>query len=397
VADYEEYTALYRESWLDPDVRWLFSTVPSSMIFDDHDIRDDWNTSYAWRRAIETTNWWRNRITGGLSSYWVYQHLGNLSPAELAADPLFRRLHEVPDAAPLLDQLALASDAEVNAVEAGMGMRWSYRLDFGRVRLVMLDTRCGRVLTPNHRQMMSDAEFDWVAEQFEGDYDHLLIGSSLPWLLPWAIHDMENWSEALCAGKRFAGFGERVRHAGDLEHWASFYESFERLAGMVRQVARGGHGARPPASISVLSGDVHHAYVARARFRTPVTSPVYQLTCSPVHNSVPGWIRFGFRAGWSRFAAAVTRPLRRLAGVRAHSVRWSRVGGPYFGNELATLILDGRTARLDLERVVPKDAGTHDADAEYLRPVASFPLTPTEADGSPTPAGVTRFSARRAP
>ena len=147
----------------------------------------------------------------------------------------------------------------------------------------------------------------------------------------------------------------------------------------------------------MLSGDVHHAYVAKARFRTPVTSPVYQLTCSPVHNSVPGWIRFGFRAGWSRFAAAVTRPLRRLAGVRAHSVRWSRVGGPYFGNELATLILDGRTARLDLERVVPKDAGTHDADAEYLRPVASFPLTPTEADGSPTPAGVTRFSARRAP
>ena len=34
VADYEEYTWLYHESWTDPDVRWLLSTVPSSMIFD---------------------------------------------------------------------------------------------------------------------------------------------------------------------------------------------------------------------------------------------------------------------------------------------------------------------------------------------------------------------------
>ena len=51
VADYEEYTRLYDESWLDPEVRWLLSTVPSCMIFDDHDVIDDWNTSAAWLAA----------------------------------------------------------------------------------------------------------------------------------------------------------------------------------------------------------------------------------------------------------------------------------------------------------------------------------------------------------
>jgi len=371
VADFEEYTALYRESWLDPDIRWLLSTVPSAMIFDDHDIRDDWNTSQTWRRDIEATSWWQNRITGGLASYWIYQHLGNLTPAELATDSFFQHVHDAPDAAPLLDHLARRSDAEVDAADAGMGLRWSYRLDFGRVRMVMLDTRCGRVLTDTRRQMMSDAEFDWFTEQVRGDYDHLLIGSSLPWLLPWAIHDMENWNEAVCASERFGRFGERMRRAGDLEHWASFYESFERLADALGGVARGEHGAAPPASICVLSGDVHHAYVAKARFRTPVTSPVYQVTCSPVHNSVPAWIRFGFKAGWSRLAAAVTRPLRRLAGVRAHSVRWSRLAGPYFGNELATLVLDGRDARLELERAWPDDVGM-----PHLRPVTTLSLTP---------------------
>ncbi len=47
VADYEEYTRLYWESWGDPVIRWLFSTVGVAMIFDDHDVHDDWNTSIA--------------------------------------------------------------------------------------------------------------------------------------------------------------------------------------------------------------------------------------------------------------------------------------------------------------------------------------------------------------
>ena len=67
-------------------MRWLLSTVPSSMIFDDHDVRDDWNTSDSWRREMQATSWWQERVIGGLSSYWVYQHLGNLSPAALAKD-----------------------------------------------------------------------------------------------------------------------------------------------------------------------------------------------------------------------------------------------------------------------------------------------------------------------
>ena len=48
VADFEEYTHLYREAWQDPATRWFLSTVSSSMIFDDHDVHDDWNTSWEW-------------------------------------------------------------------------------------------------------------------------------------------------------------------------------------------------------------------------------------------------------------------------------------------------------------------------------------------------------------
>ena len=86
VADFEEYTRLYAEAWGDPDARWLLSVIPSSMMFDDHDVVDDWNTSRSWRREMGATSWWRERITGALMSYWIYQHLGNLSATELRCE-----------------------------------------------------------------------------------------------------------------------------------------------------------------------------------------------------------------------------------------------------------------------------------------------------------------------
>ena len=55
VANFEEYTRLYRESWSEPHIRWLLSTVPSAMIFDDHDVHDDWNTSQTWVDDMRAT------------------------------------------------------------------------------------------------------------------------------------------------------------------------------------------------------------------------------------------------------------------------------------------------------------------------------------------------------
>ena len=36
VVSFAEYERLYRHSWGDPEIRWLMSTVPTAMIFDDH-------------------------------------------------------------------------------------------------------------------------------------------------------------------------------------------------------------------------------------------------------------------------------------------------------------------------------------------------------------------------
>ncbi|NDZ98900.1 alkaline phosphatase family protein, partial [Streptomyces sp. SID10116] len=115
VADYEEYTHLYYESWLDPEVRWLLSTVPSSMVFDDHDVIDDWNTSAAWVAEMRATPWWRERILSGLMSYWVHQHLGNLPPDELARDKLYASVCAAHDGTDVLRAFAAAADADAGA------------------------------------------------------------------------------------------------------------------------------------------------------------------------------------------------------------------------------------------------------------------------------------------
>src|SRR3954454_21283250 len=83
VEDFEEYARLYHETWSEPALRWLLSTVPSWMLFDDHDVHDDWNTSQAWLDEMRAKSWWEPHVAAALSSYFVYQHLGNLSPEEL--------------------------------------------------------------------------------------------------------------------------------------------------------------------------------------------------------------------------------------------------------------------------------------------------------------------------
>lgn len=373
VKDFEEYTWLYEESWTDPAVRWLLSTLPTSMIFDDHDVHDDWNTSGAWRDDMQETSWWEERIIGGLSSYWIYQHLGNLSPDELERDDLYQRvLAHDGDCEAMVREFAARADAEADGHK---GAKWSYRRDFGNILLLMIDSRCGRILEGDRRAMVSEDEFAWIEEQTAGTYDHLLIGTSLPWLLPRSFHDVESWNEVLSKGlrgPRMARFAEKFRRSADLEHWAAFRDSFDRLAALISKVGRGEHEGEgaAPATICVLSGDVHHAYVAEAHFDQPVESAVYQLTCSPVHNFVPRLMQFGFRVAWSSVAARCTRfVLNRVTEVPEQALTWTREAGPFWGNEIATLVLDGRSASVKLER-----SGRDDHDDAVLTEVVDFRL-----------------------
>jgi hypothetical protein len=350
VADFEEYTRLYRETWSDPAIRWLLSTVSTSMVIDDHDIHDDWNISAAWVEDMGRKEWWAERECAGLASYWLYQFIANLSPELLRENELLQQVREADDGWDALREFA--------ANERGVrdGARWSYCRDFGSTRLIVIDSRCGRTLDEGNRSILDEEEWRWLEEHLRGDYDHVLIATSDPVVLARGLHHAERWGEAIAGGAwggRAARLGEKLRRTLDFDHWAAFGDSFERLMDLLEATAAGRYG-KPPASVMELSGDVHHAYLAEIGFKrgAGTRSNVWQAVCSPFRNALDRRERATIRFGNSKVGATLTRTLSALAGVRSEKVRWRLAEGPFYDNQVATLVLDGRRGWIKLERTV---------------------------------------------
>ena len=373
--DYEEYAHLYYLAWSDPANRWLLSTLPSAMIFDDHDIRDDWNASQSWRKKMEATSWWHERIVAGLASYWVYQHLGNLSPQERAEDPVWQHIAGHLGEAELdlsveLDRFAERADQEPTSY------RWSFCRDFGDTRLIVVDSRAARSLAPDNRALIDEAEMAWLDGRMRGGFRHLLVATSLPFLLPMGLHYVESWNEAVSEGawgKRAARAGEKLRQALDLEHWGAFQKSFRRVADMAAEVADGKRGPAPE-TVTFLSGDVHYSYVSEVE--RAAGSRIVQAVCSPIRNPLPRIMR-SFAAIMSYgLATPVGALAARSARVPDPPFRWSGLKGPWFHNNLACLEVTPEGLKLWWQTGVV-DGG--DQQHPRLERVASLTLAPRSA------------------
>ena len=198
VADFEEYTWLYHEAWLPEVERWMLSVVPSAMIFDDHDMIDDWNTSSSWLDDIRRQPWWKDRAVGGFMSYWVYQHLGNLSPKEIRAEGMLDTFVGLGDATDRPDGVGGGGGASVGRArrlpvqllprprpgEAGRD-RQSHRAGAGTRREERWSTTTsgrGSSSTPT-----SNASTSCWRRPYRCN-------------MPGGLHDLEQWNERLCNG-----------------------------------------------------------------------------------------------------------------------------------------------------------------------------------------------------
>jgi hypothetical protein len=347
VANFEEYARIYRDAWSDPAIRWLLSTVPSAMIFDDHEVGDDWNISAAWVEEIRQQPWWNDQIVGGYASYWIYQHLGNLSPEDLEKDDLCNKIKDADDAWPILSDFAYRTHRDAD------GTRWSYHRDLGNIRLLMMDSRGGRVLEEDRRSMVDADEWAWIEDKATGGFDHLILGTSLPLLLGPGMHYLQSWDERLCSGawgRGAAWWGEGLRRSQDLDHWASFRDSFAAMVGLLGRVAS---GESSPSTVLILSGDVHHGYLAEATFESGAKSRVYQAVCSPLRNALPNKKSFLQSYAWSKPLALAARILARLAGVSGERLTWRMThDATFFDNLVATLELEDRHATITFEKAV---------------------------------------------
>ena len=96
-----------------------------------------------------------------------------------------------------LDNFAWTADVKPDTTQ------WSFYRDFGGVRLLAVDSRCSRVLEPDRRSMVDPGEWEWIRRHtVEASHSirHLLLASTLPFLLEPGLHHLEGWDEALAEG-----------------------------------------------------------------------------------------------------------------------------------------------------------------------------------------------------
>jgi hypothetical protein len=96
VITFAEYVAMYGLAWMPrlwpsstgdkkidaylrdlPKIRRLLANTPTYMIFDDHDVTDDWNFSVEWIKNVNATPLGRRVIVNALHAFWLFQGWGN--------------------------------------------------------------------------------------------------------------------------------------------------------------------------------------------------------------------------------------------------------------------------------------------------------------------------------
>ncbi len=319
--NFEQYAMIYREAWtVTPMVRWVLSCIPSFMIFDDHDIIDDWNISDEWVQAAKTPGWQR-RIAGGLLAYWIYQGSGNLAPkqwyGDLRMQPVISLRGSISPNATTHFELIFNS-----LVRQSIRAQWSYTIDIGDTRFVIGDTRMSRKLT-DHRLLIDDQAWDnFVALAKDSRCSKIFLVTPGPILSPHPLHDalsrvaesIEGYSTSKAGGLlgAISGYllnmsvggviGALAGYFGpdvvldyyrpsllqefDAELWPVFPTSFNWMLRLLEDLADG-IGTTRKRFIGLIGGDVHHSHVIRGDLlKTQRPKSVISFTSSPIRRSV---------------------------------------------------------------------------------------------------------------
>ncbi|WP_028239725.1 alkaline phosphatase D family protein [Stutzerimonas azotifigens] len=251
-----------------PRVARALAQMPSLMIFDDHDITDDWNLSARWEQTAYGHPFSRRIIGNALVAYLLCQGWGNEPERFEALLDEVQALTARPDAAGHLD--CAAQDVLIDRVLAHDG--WGYTLDT-QPPLLVLDTRTRRWRSERNLGRPSGL-MDWEAlselQQALLDRRAALIVSPAPMFgvkLIEAIQRVFTW----------AGHPLLV----DAENWMAHRGAARVMLNIFRH-------SRTPGRYVVLSGDVHYSFVYQVSIRGRDGGPqIWQVTSSGVKNEFP--------------------------------------------------------------------------------------------------------------
>ena len=236
------YRELYVKRWGQKELKELFASIPTFMMWDDHDIFDGWGS-----------------YDPGLQASDVYQ---GLFASARAAFALF--------------QLQLAKD-EAHPAKIPGQQAFSLGLNLGPLAILALDMRSERSDSEVISQASWKAAYDWL-DTLTGECTHLLVMSSIPVVHP----DFTELEKALSI---FPGQQELEDDLRD--QWNSTPHKQERLRLIHRLLDFSGSRQN---RVTLLSGDVHVGalgVIRDLRSNGGTNQDILQLTSSGIIHPPP--------------------------------------------------------------------------------------------------------------
>ena len=296
---------LYRTSV--PHIARALANVATYMIFDDHDVTDDWNLNKKWTNRVYSKEFGRQIVRNAVMAYGVFQGWGN-DPVAFETGKNKELLDETERLYAGAGPYPVAGSTErIDTLTGVTGAAftqqavWNYIVPAPKMQVVVLDTRTRRKFTgqgylpPDLVGLNRDAQLP--AGPFTDGRELVFVVSAAPVLGP-DIIDSLGWPAAQVAidvvhvGKGLDGSGTQKANVGvekyDAEGWSSNDLAREDLLKRLATYPR----------VVILSGDVHFACsVTLDYYKKGVTAPsrIVQLTSSPARNQFKAVVKLLLR------------------------------------------------------------------------------------------------------
>ena len=246
-----------------PRVRRLFAHLPVAMIFDDHDVTDDWNLHRDWEETAYGHPFSKRIIGNALLGYFLNQGWGNL-PEAFPAD-----LVDAVRSA-LADPGSETHDQAIDRLFHFEGWDFQWPSD---PPLVVLDTRTRRWRSESSGRQPSGL-LDWEAitdlQRILRDKKSVLLVSAAPIYGAKLIETIQRIMTML--GKPLLV---------DAEYWMAHPGTANGILNVFRH-------RKTPELFTILSGDVHYSFVFDVEIRGRHGGPdIWQICSSGLRNEFP--------------------------------------------------------------------------------------------------------------
>lgn len=250
--------------------------VPSYMMFDDHDVTDDWNLTRGWEQQVYSHAFSKRIIGNAITAYFLCQGCGN---PRAKLEPLFSQFSTVFSAKAVkenttgTDGLGVYNTSHSELIDTLLAFdKWHYELAT-QPPVHVLDTRTQRWRSESSLNKPSGL-MDWEALC---ELQQSIIGKeSVIMVSPAPVYGVK-FIETI--QKVFTIFGGAL--VVDAENWMAHRGTASVMLNIFR------HSKTPPNFI-ILSGDVHYSFVYDVSLRFRRNSPhITQFTSSGLHNEFP--------------------------------------------------------------------------------------------------------------